>query len=36
MVEKFAIPILGIIENMSTYICANRGREEHVFGTGGD
>ena len=35
MFEKVGVPIVGIIENMSTYICPNCGHEEHVFGTGG-
>ena len=35
MFEKVEIPVLGIIENMSTYICSNCGHEEHIFGEGG-
>ena len=35
MFEKVNIPILGIVENMSTHICSNCGHEEHIFGTGG-
>jgi ATP-binding protein involved in chromosome partitioning len=35
MFEKVGIPILGIVENMSTHICSNCGHEEHVFGSGG-
>ena len=35
MFEKVEIPILGIIENMSTHICSNCGHEEHIFGEGG-
>lgn len=35
MFEKVGVPIVGIIENMSTYICPNCGHEEHVFGAGG-
>ncbi|HEY8354101.1 MAG TPA: iron-sulfur cluster carrier protein ApbC [Methylophilaceae bacterium] len=35
MFEKVGIPILGIVENMSTHICSNCGHEEHIFGTGG-
>ncbi len=27
--------VLGIIENMSTFICPNCGHEEHIFGHGG-
>jgi len=35
MFEKTNVPILGIIENMSTHICSNCGHEEHIFGHGG-
>ena len=35
MFEKVGIPILGIVENMSTHICTNCGHEEHIFGSGG-
>lgn len=35
MFEKVGIPILGIVENMSTHICSNCGHEEHIFGEGG-
>ncbi len=35
MFEKVSIPILGIVENMSTHICSNCGHEEHIFGEGG-
>ncbi len=35
MFEKVGIPILGVVENMSTHICSNCGHEEHIFGTGG-
>ncbi len=35
MFEKVGIPILGIVENMSTHICTNCGHEEHIFGAGG-
>jgi ATP-binding protein involved in chromosome partitioning len=35
MFEKVGVPIIGIIENMSTYICPSCGHEEHVFGEGG-
>lgn len=28
-------PVLGLIENMSTYICPNCGHEAHIFGHGG-
>ncbi|RJF99828.1 iron-sulfur cluster carrier protein ApbC [Noviherbaspirillum saxi] len=35
MFEKVGIPILGIVENMSTHICSNCGHAEPVFGHGG-
>lgn len=35
MFEKVGIPILGIVENMSTHICSKCGHEEPIFGTGG-
>lgn len=35
MFEKVGIPILGIVENMSTHICSKCGNEEHIFGAGG-
>jgi ATP-binding protein involved in chromosome partitioning len=35
MFKKTDVPILGLIENMSTHICKNCGHEEHLFGHGG-
>ncbi|WP_050528737.1 Mrp/NBP35 family ATP-binding protein [Pseudorhodobacter aquimaris] len=35
MFEKLKTPVLGLIENMSTYICPNCGHEAHLFGHGG-
>jgi ATP-binding protein involved in chromosome partitioning len=35
MFEKVGIPILGIVENMSTHVCSNCGHEEPIFGAGG-
>ncbi len=35
MFEKVGIPVLGIIENMSTHVCSECGHEEHIFGHGG-
>jgi ATP-binding protein involved in chromosome partitioning len=35
MFKKTNVPILGLIENMSTHICSNCGHEEHIFGHGG-
>ena len=35
MFEKVGIPIIGIVENMSTHLCSKCGHEEHIFGAGG-
>lgn len=35
MFEKVEIPVLGVVENMSTHICSECGHEEHIFGEGG-
>ncbi len=35
MFEKVEIPVLGVVENMSTHICSQCGHEEHIFGEGG-
>jgi ATP-binding protein involved in chromosome partitioning len=35
MFEKVGIPILGVVENMSTHICSNCGHTEAIFGEGG-
>ena len=35
MFQQLHVPILGMIENMSTHICSKCGHEEHVFGHGG-
>ena len=35
MFEKVEVPILGIVENMSTHVCSQCGHEEHIFGSGG-
>jgi ATP-binding protein involved in chromosome partitioning len=35
MFEKVNVPVLGIIENMSTHVCSECGHEEHIFGEGG-
>jgi ATP-binding protein involved in chromosome partitioning len=35
MFEKVEIPVLGIVENMSTHVCSRCGHEEHIFGAGG-
>ena len=35
MFRKVDVPVLGIIENMSLFICPNCGHESHIFGHGG-
>ncbi len=35
MFNKVHVPVLGLIENMSIYVCPNCGHEEHIFGEGG-
>jgi ATP-binding protein involved in chromosome partitioning len=35
MFEKVEVPVLGVVENMSTHICSKCGHEEHIFGSGG-
>ncbi|MEL6587438.1 MAG: P-loop NTPase, partial [Pseudomonadota bacterium] len=35
MFQQLNVPILGMVENMSTHICSNCGHEEHLFGHGG-
>ncbi|MCF6444237.1 P-loop NTPase [Nereida sp. MMG025] len=35
MFQQLKVPIVGMIENMSTHICSACGHEEHVFGHGG-
>ena len=35
MFQKVNVPILGIIENMSVFICPHCGEVEHIFGEGG-
>ncbi|WP_432720405.1 iron-sulfur cluster carrier protein ApbC [Jeongeupia wiesaeckerbachi] len=35
MFEKVGVPILGIVENMSTHVCSNCGHIEPIFGEGG-
>ena len=35
MFKQLNVPILGMVENMSTHVCSNCGHEEHVFGHGG-
>ncbi len=35
MFEKVDVPVLGVIENMSTHVCSQCGHEEAIFGHGG-
>ena len=35
MFEKVSVKVLGVVENMSTHVCAKCGHEEFIFGSGG-
>ncbi len=35
MFEKVSVKVLGVVENMSTHVCAKCGHEEFTFGSGG-
>jgi ATP-binding protein involved in chromosome partitioning len=35
MFRKTQVPILGIVENMSVFVCPNCGHENHIFAHGG-
>ncbi len=35
MFRKVNIPVMGVVENMSTHICSNCGHQEAIFGEGG-
>ena len=35
MFRKVDVPVLGVVENMSTHICTACGHEEAIFGSGG-
>jgi ATP-binding protein involved in chromosome partitioning len=35
MFRKVDVPVLGIIENMSTFVCPHCGHESHIFSHGG-
>lgn len=35
MFAKLKTPVLGLIENMSTYVCPQCGHQAHIFGHGG-
>jgi len=35
MFEKTMVPVLGLVENMSMFVCPHCGQESHIFGHGG-
>ncbi|MBK6672094.1 MAG: iron-sulfur cluster carrier protein ApbC [Proteobacteria bacterium] len=35
MFEKVSVPVLGVVENMSTHVCSHCGHEDALFGQGG-
>ncbi|NNC00788.1 P-loop NTPase, partial [Corallococcus exiguus] len=35
MFKRVEIPILGIVENMATFVCPHCGETSHIFGHGG-
>jgi ATP-binding protein involved in chromosome partitioning len=35
MFQRTHVPVFGIVENMSTFVCPNCGHESHIFGHGG-
>ena len=35
MFHKLEVPVIGIVENMSSYICPECGHEEAIFSVGG-
>lgn len=35
MFQKLKVPILGVVENMSSYVCPHCGHREDIFGHGG-
>ena len=35
MFRKVGVPVLGVVENMSTHICSKCGHQEAIFGQGG-
>ncbi|BAT61170.1 chromosome-partitioning ATPase Soj [Variibacter gotjawalensis] len=35
MFKRVDVPVLGIVENMSTFVCPECGTESHIFGHGG-
>ncbi len=35
MFRKVGVPVLGLVQNMSVFVCPKCGHEEHIFGQGG-
>lgn len=35
MFSKVDVPVLGVVENMSTHVCSNCGHADDIFGSGG-
>lgn len=35
MFRQVGVPVLGIVENMSYFVCGNCGSHAHIFGHGG-
>ncbi|MGB2958018.1 MAG: iron-sulfur cluster carrier protein ApbC [Bacteroidota bacterium] len=35
MFQRVNVPVLGVIENMSSYVCSHCGHTEHIFDNGG-
>jgi ATP-binding protein involved in chromosome partitioning len=35
MFKKLNLPVIGMVENMSSFVCTNCGSEHHIFGHGG-
>ncbi|HJO36729.1 MAG TPA: Mrp/NBP35 family ATP-binding protein, partial [Gammaproteobacteria bacterium] len=35
MFQQVEVPVLGVVENMSTHVCSHCGHEEPIFGTAG-
>jgi ATP-binding protein involved in chromosome partitioning len=35
MFKKLNLPIVGMVENMASFICSDCGKEHHIFGRGG-
>ncbi|MFN9544474.1 MAG: P-loop NTPase, partial [Alphaproteobacteria bacterium] len=33
--QRTHVPVLGMVENMSTFVCPHCGNETHIFGHGG-